>query len=49
VRNGNLLKSRISEISIKPIHVNQGVGVVQFMTLFQIFENNDMQFIKMGP
>ena len=27
VRNGNLLKSRISEICVKRIRVNQGVGV----------------------
>ena len=28
VRNGNLLKSRVSEIRVKRIRVNQGVGVV---------------------
>ena len=27
VRNGNLLKSRVSEICIKRIGINQGVGV----------------------
>ena len=27
MRNGNLLKSRVSEIGIKLIGVNQGVGV----------------------
>ena len=28
VRNGNLLKSRVSEIRVKRICVNQGVGVL---------------------
>ena len=28
MRNGNLLKSRVSEIHVKRICVNQGVGVV---------------------
>ena len=28
VRNGNLLKSRVSEICVKRIRVNQGVGVL---------------------
>ena len=27
MRNGNLLKSRVSEIHVKRIRVNQGVGV----------------------
>ena len=29
MRNGNLLKSRVSEICVKRIRVNQGVGVTQ--------------------
>ena len=29
MRNGNLLKSRVSEIRVKRIRVNQGVGVFQ--------------------
>ena len=28
VRNGNLLKSRVSEFRVKRIRVNQGVGVI---------------------
>ena len=28
MRNGNLLKSRVSEIRVKRIRVNQGVGVI---------------------
>ena len=28
VRNGNFLKSGVSEIHLKRIHVNQGVGVL---------------------
>ena len=31
MRNGNLLKSRVSEIRVKRIRVNQGVGVVYFL------------------
>ena len=30
MRNGNLLKIRVSEIRIKRIRVNQGVGVLKF-------------------
>ena len=33
--NGNLLKSRDSEICVKRIRVNQGVGVVQILVLSQ--------------
>ena len=29
MRNGNLLKSRVSELHLKRIYVNQGVGVVK--------------------
>ena len=28
VRNGNVLKSRVSEICVKQIRINQGVGVI---------------------
>ena len=33
MRNGNLLKSRVSEIRVKQIRVNQGVGVYEFAYL----------------
>ena len=33
VRNGNLLKSRVSEIRVKRIRVNQGVGVLFYQVL----------------
>ena len=34
MRNGNLLKSRVSEICVKRIRVNQGVGVLHFRNYF---------------
>ena len=30
VRNGNLLKSRVSDIRVKRIRINQGIGVFVF-------------------
>ena len=33
VRNGNLLKSRVTEIRVKLIRVNQGVGVFVIVLL----------------
>ena len=33
MRNGNLLKNRVSEIRLKRIRVNQGVGVGHFKPL----------------
>ena len=33
VRNGNLLKSRVSEILVKQIYVNQRVGVIFALTV----------------
>ena len=30
MRNGNLLKSCVSEICVKPVHINQGVGQLLF-------------------
>ena len=38
MRNGNVLKSRVSEICIKRIHVNQGVGVTVNCGVSVIFE-----------
>ena len=32
VRNGNLLKSRVSEIRVKRIRINQGVGVLSLLS-----------------
>ena len=37
MRNGNLLKSRVSEIRVKRIHVHQGVGVL--LAEFQTFDS----------
>ena len=40
MRNGNLLKSRVNEICVKRIHVNQGVGVCPFLVNFFPSLNN---------
>ena len=32
VRNGNFLKMRVSEIRVKRIRVNQGLGVLNYST-----------------
>ena len=42
MRNGILLKSRVSEICIKRICVNQGVGV------FQIFVYSELNLLAVG-
>ena len=34
MRNGNVLKMRVSEIRVKQIRVNQGIGVVQGVWFF---------------
>ena len=34
MRNGNLLKNRVSKIRVKRIRVNQGVGVLSFGSAF---------------
>ena len=36
MRNGNLLKSRVSENCIKQIRVNQGVGVLELKIYIKI-------------
>ena len=42
MRNGNLLKSRVSEIRVKRIRVNQGVGV------FQLFVYSELNLLAVG-
>ena len=40
MRHGNLLKSRVSEIRVKQIRVNQGVGVLTVETTVLKINNN---------
>ena len=35
VRNGNFLKMRVSEVRVKQIRVNQGLGVFKWVSLAQ--------------
>ena len=39
MRNGNRLKSRVSEIHVKQIHVNQGLGIPTILVNKQFFGN----------
>ena len=36
VRNGNLLKMRVSEIRVDQIRVNQGLGVLSFVIFLAV-------------
>ena len=37
MRNGNFLKMRVSEIRVKRIRVNQGLGALYFLKMCPIF------------
>ena len=49
MRNGNLLESCASEIRVKQIRVNQGVGVFWFVTLKKILKTEQKRMECLRP